>query len=299
MPKRARREEEEAPLQQSEMLLLFSVGLDWEKYKMCVPLPPDVLAIIVEYSLDTLRLVRERRHGDLYSDSDGVSAKWLCRFMDITRRPSDAPYGEAFERRGLSTKDRVRKGNVMRPGTMDMYTFLCNTIPRFPHGHTSWNAKQWKWFLTDRLTTCLKRVSILSHIRDIYDHSTRFYVAGFGRSYRHQFMLYEPYIQTQPGFEAVESHLRLILGSSNFDRFVRLRLMRGGMQVFFFGPAVDIDTVMSNPIFKEHSYFEGLRDTGNMSLLRWLRWRDGPYLECTPAFLAAKGCHRALRVQFK
>lgn len=306
MPKRSRGQqacskwsEGGEPLWKADMLLLFSAGLNWETYNMCKPLPTEVLAIIVEYALDPLELVRERRRAGLYDSGDGVNAKWLIRFMDLTRRPSDAPYGEAFDRCGTSMRDRVRKGDVMRPGTMDMYDFFTNSTPKFPHGNTNWSAKQWKWFLVNRLETCMKRPNLTNHIRNIYDHSTRYYVAGYGRSYRHQFVLYEPYAQTQPEFDAVESHLRMVLGSPNFDRFVRLRLFPSGMQVFFFGPAVDIDTVMQSALFKEHSYFEGLKDTGNTSLLKWQRWSDGTSLRWDPAPLAAEGGRRALRICFK
>lgn len=284
-----------------EILLVFSVGLNWEKYGMCIPILPEVVDIIAEYALGTLKLVRERNRLLYYHDKEGLSAKWLSRFMDIARWPCDAPYGN------FSTTSGLGEVNIVPIKERLHLKFIHDIVPHYPHGDTSWTANQWKWFLADRFETCIKRSSIINHITDIYKNSTRFYVSGYGHNYRYQFMLYEPCINTECEYNMVEAHLRKVLGKDNFDRFVRLRMFickhkerspSLGMQIFFFGPAVDINTVMQSPLFKQHSAFEELKDNGNTSLHLWKSWCNGGSLTSKPPPLYTEGCRRALSIKF-
>ena len=82
------------------------------------------------------------------------------------------------------------------------------------------------------------------------DHRTTFCVTGNGRT-RH-IILYESY---RIDHEEIERELRKVFDDDNVDRFIRVRKVKGGTQIFFFGPEVDIDTIMACPLFIQYSYF--------------------------------------------
>lgn len=194
-------------------------------------IPPEVLTIIAQFASPALHLVRGSMT-DQFEQYGHVKAKWLASFMSLDRKPSDAPFGDALTNPRAKTFEHWES---------------------FAHGHSKWTRKQWSTFLMARLT---------KHIRDplageflarrLYDHSTRFYVEGRGGSPRHTFLLYEPYLFDEG---AVATALRAVLGTHNFDRFVRLRQFEGCLQIFFFGPAVDMDSVMQSSLFVDSAYF--------------------------------------------
>lgn len=110
------------------------------------------------------------------------------------------------------------------------------------YSSSQWNSQEWELFL--------KRLFAIDIIQsDIYHHCSCFYVKGFGSSYLHQFMLYKQYMHDSEK-AVITEQLRKAMGAFNFDRFVRIRNVDGrGLQVFFFGPAVDINPVMKSRLF--------------------------------------------------
>lgn len=274
-----------------DMLLLFGVGLDMAAYE-AGPLPAEVLHIIIHLVLGPLDLVRAG-HSYLYDTNGSVNPKWLLRFMSIARKEHDIPYGAAYYKKrakryvGAAPLDRLWAGFDER-----------NEPP-----HPEWTRKQWERFLHWRFERHVTRRdhAIFEHgcrpflYRNIYDHGTRFYVAGLGASFRHQVMLYEPYsrpLLDEAEEATISEQLREVLGGPNFDRFVRVRDVSGVLQIFFFGSAVDIDTVMESNLFRKHAYSAGA-DALHCWPTPGCEWGYGP------AVLTGKEGRRPLRIAFK
>lgn len=282
-----------------DMLLLFSVGVDMSKYEVEIDrLPADVLAMIARFVLGPLHLVRGGL-SYLYDSGSSVNTRWLLRLMEITRKESDIPYGDAYyNKRAKHYAGPTLRGSFYPPDMAKARRFAAVPTP-----HPAWRRKQWEYFLHHRFEEMMTRADgtfpIIQHgtrpflFRNIYDHATRFYVAGLGFSYRHQFMLYEPFINESEE-ASVAKQLREIMGTANFERFVRVRAVPGGMQIFFFGSAVDIDAVMGSDLFIRHSYFSGA------SALHY--WYGSPCVEgWTPVPLHGglqDGC-RPVHISFK
>ena len=107
----------------------------------------------------------------------------------------------------------------------------------------------------------------------LLDHRTAFCVKGMGKKPGYHIILYESY---RIDHEEIERELRKVFDDDNVDRFIRVRKVDGGTQIFFFGPEVDIDTVMECPLFIQYSYFNyALVDNiCERTLHSWLQSRD-------------------------
>ena len=142
------------------------------------------------------------------------------------------------------------------PNVLWLQKFMQNT----PHSQNCDKAccSPRGWYTHRERKKCRDEVLQESLVLDIWqclwEHGRRFSEAGKGGNWRHQFLLFEPH-NSRP--DKVEKHLRTILGDANFDRFIRIRLLKSSpdhMQIFIFGPGIDIDTVMNSEKFYARMY---------------------------------------------
>ena len=113
--------------------------------------------------------------------------------------------------------------------------------------HYRWSRKEIYNYAVQRLKL---EIGGLGHT--LLDHRTAFCVKGMGKKPGYHIILYESY---RIDHEEIERELRKVFDDDNVDRFIRVRKVKGGTQIFFFGPEVDIDTVMECPLFIQYSYF--------------------------------------------
>ena len=194
-------------------------------------LPSETLHMIIKFTMEPLHIKRAKNLGK-YAHGWGCSLnapniQWFSKFMtipepdDIHWQPGLVPYNQYIKHCSKARATEMAKKKA-------------------------WSDYQ----------GCVER-NYLG--RKIWDHAVRFFIP-FPRqnktqkeAWRHQFLLYETYYDD---VAAVEQQCRELFGDDNVDRFVRIRAVDGGVQVFVFGPNVPIDIIMASTIFTEYSYFQ-------------------------------------------
>ena len=194
-------------------------------------LPSETLHMIIKFTLEPLHIKRAKNLGK-YAHGWGCNMnapnhEWCSKFMTVPE-PDDI-----YHKLGMITYYQ--------------YTKHCNrALATEMAKKKAWNEHQ-------------GRVERNHPGRNIWDHPVRFFIP-FPRqkktkkeAWRHQFLLYETYYDD---VAAVKQQCRELFGDDNVDRFVRIRAVDGGVQVFVFGPNVPIDIIMASTIFTEYSYFQ-------------------------------------------
>ena len=206
-----------------EALLAFAMGLHLRigQCSFVSILSPELVHKILDATLDKLCLKRAKSLGKYVKgrghDMFVPSAQWLSNFMTV-----DFLDPEAFYYRIMWT------AMDKRCSEQRAFDIVCK--------------EEWEWAITETRFTAMW-----------WDRPLRFFVQNAPKKDRWQYQLlfYETHNLNRSGIEA---QLRNMYGDDNFEKFVRLRELAGGTQVFVFGPGVPIDIVLDNPIFVDYSH---------------------------------------------
>ena len=199
-------------------------------------LPVETLHMIIKFTLEPLHIKRAKNMGQYGhgwgTNSNAPNPEWLSKFMTVPE-PDDI----------------YRKHRLV---TYYQYMKHCN------RAIATEKAKICAW-IQDLQRVDDNYYSLMHTYMHTWENPVRFFVP-FSRqnknkkgAWRHQFLMYETVNRDVAG---VEQQCRDLFGNDNVDRFVRIRAVDGGVQVFVFGPNVPIDIIMASTIFTEYSYFQ-------------------------------------------
>lgn len=194
-------------------------------------LPSETLHMIIKSTLEPLHIKRAKNRGK-YGRGWGCGAnapsiQWLSKFMTVPE-PDD-----------YYTKQRL--------------------VSYFQHIKHCSKALATKMAKQEAWIQHLQTVENHHRFPGLWEHSVRFYIPfshqnkNKKEAWRYQFLMYESFYKNVAG---AEQQCRELFGDDNVDRFVRIRAVDGGVQVFVFGPNVPIDIIMASTIFTEYSYFQ-------------------------------------------
>ena len=186
--------------------------------------------MIIKFSLEPLHIKRARKLGKCAHGIFGApNIQWFSKFMTIPE-----PNGNYWHRR-VQYYQHMKQCSKALAKEMDK--------------KDAWREHQ-------------QRVERDHRYPNIWDHPVRFFIP-FPRqhktkkeAWRHQFLLYEKGTWYSEDTDVIHQTCCELFGDDNVDRFVRVRSVDGGVQVFVFGPDVPIDIIMASYIFATYSYFE-------------------------------------------